>query len=152
MERLSLSTERLDRVFSLNHRSPHTLPLECSLISTFTTSLCAVHLQVEYYILVALGQTAQQADRAVLIPHLGADACKLRAGVQGLVAMMQHIAVLRHLHTEELALQVDAPSLLRPAIQCLDACPCSPRFLAIVNDMMIAHVHMQKHNTEGDVA
>ncbi|KAG4219993.1 hypothetical protein PC116_g31528 [Phytophthora cactorum] len=66
--------------------------------------------------------------------------------------MMQHIAAFRHLHAEELALQVDAPSLLRPSVQCLQARPGDPRFLAVINHMMVVRIHVEQHQTERDVA
>ncbi|KAG2873276.1 hypothetical protein PC129_g24879 [Phytophthora cactorum] len=112
--------------------------------------VCIAHLQVEHDVLVALGETAQQADRHVL--HLGADTAELGTDVEDLVAMMQDIAAFRHLHAEELALQVDATSLLRPSVQCLQARPRHPRFLAVVNHMMVVRIHVEQHQSERDVA
>ncbi|KAG2950686.1 hypothetical protein PC119_g28257 [Phytophthora cactorum] len=112
----------------------------------------AAHLQVEHDFLVALGETAQQADRHVLVLHLGADTAELGADVEDLVAMMQHIAAFRHLHAEELALQVDASSLLRTTVQRLQARPGNPRFLAVVNHMMVVRIHVEQHQSESDVA
>ncbi|KAG4217145.1 hypothetical protein PC116_g34374 [Phytophthora cactorum] len=66
--------------------------------------------------------------------------------------MMQHIAAFRHLHAEELALQVDAPSLLRTTVQRLQARPRHPRFLAVVNHMMVVRIHVEQHQSERDVA
>jgi len=66
--------------------------------------------------------------------------------------MMHHIAAFRHLHAEELALQVDAPSLLRPAVQSLQTCPRGPRFLAAIHNVVIVRVDMEQHQAERDVA
>ncbi|KAG4222044.1 hypothetical protein PC116_g29481 [Phytophthora cactorum] len=77
---------------------------------------------------------------------------ELGADVEDLVAMMQDIAAFRHLHAEELALQVDAPSLLRPSVQCLQARPGDPRFLAVVNHMVVVGIHVEQHPVERDVA
>ncbi|KAG4218949.1 hypothetical protein PC116_g32571 [Phytophthora cactorum] len=66
--------------------------------------------------------------------------------------MMQHIAAFRHLYAEELALQVDAPSLLRTTVQRLQARPRHPRFLAVVNHVMVVGIHVEQHQAEHDVA
>ncbi|KAG4218399.1 hypothetical protein PC116_g33121 [Phytophthora cactorum] len=66
--------------------------------------------------------------------------------------MMEYIAAFRHLHAEELALQVDASSLLRTTVERLQARPRSPRFLAVVNHMMVVRVHVEQHQSERDVA
>ncbi|KAG4218094.1 hypothetical protein PC116_g33426 [Phytophthora cactorum] len=66
--------------------------------------------------------------------------------------MMQDVAAFRHLHAEELALQVDAPSLLRTTVQRLQARPGNPRFLAVVDHMVVVRVHVEQHQSESDVA
>ncbi|KAG4222636.1 hypothetical protein PC116_g28891 [Phytophthora cactorum] len=66
--------------------------------------------------------------------------------------MMEYIAAFRHLHAEELALQIDASSLLRSAVQRLQARPRSPRFLAVVNHVMVVGIHVEQHQAERDVA
>ncbi|KAG4218868.1 hypothetical protein PC116_g32652 [Phytophthora cactorum] len=66
--------------------------------------------------------------------------------------MMQDIAAFRHLHAEELALQIDASSLLRTTVQCLQARPGDPRFLAVINHMMVVRIHVEQHQAERDVA
>ncbi|KAG4218199.1 hypothetical protein PC116_g33321 [Phytophthora cactorum] len=66
--------------------------------------------------------------------------------------MMEYIAAFRHLHAEELALQIDATSLLRTTVQRLQARPRHPRFLAVVNHMMVVRIHVEQHQSESDVA
>ncbi|KAG4217962.1 hypothetical protein PC116_g33558 [Phytophthora cactorum] len=66
--------------------------------------------------------------------------------------MMQDVAAFRHLHAEELALQVDASSLLRTTVQRLQARPGNPRFLAVVDHMVVVRVHVEQHQSERDVA
>ncbi|KAG4217156.1 hypothetical protein PC116_g34363 [Phytophthora cactorum] len=66
--------------------------------------------------------------------------------------MMEYIAAFRHLHAEELALQVDATSLLRTTVQRLQARPRHPRFLAVVDHMVVVRVHVEQHQSESDVA
>ncbi|KAG4217847.1 hypothetical protein PC116_g33673 [Phytophthora cactorum] len=66
--------------------------------------------------------------------------------------MMQDVAAFRHLHAEELALQVDAPSLLRTTVQRLQTRPGNPRFLAVVDHMVVVRVHVEQHQSESDVA
>ncbi|KAG4218026.1 hypothetical protein PC116_g32478 [Phytophthora cactorum] len=66
--------------------------------------------------------------------------------------MMQDVAAFRHLHAEELALQVDASSLLRTTVQRLQARPGNPRFLAVVDHMVVVRVHVEQHQSESDVA
>ncbi|KAG4216635.1 hypothetical protein PC116_g34884 [Phytophthora cactorum] len=105
----------------------------------------AAHLQVQHDVLVALGEAAQQADRHVLVLHLGADTAEFDADVEDLVAMMEYIAAFRYLHAEELALQVDASSLLRTTVQRLQARPGNPRFLAVVDHMVVVRVHVEQH-------
>ncbi|KAG4217245.1 hypothetical protein PC116_g34274 [Phytophthora cactorum] len=57
--------------------------------------------------------------------------------------MMQDVAAFRHLHAEELALQVDASSLLRTTVQRLQTRPGNPRFLAVVDHMVVVRVHVE---------
>ncbi|KAG4222558.1 hypothetical protein PC116_g28968 [Phytophthora cactorum] len=156
LARLSVGVERLGCVLSLHCRSLLALPLDVlvreHLHNVLRPQLCIAHLQVEHDVLVALGETAQQADSHVLVLHRGADTAELGADVEDLVAMMQDIAAFRHLHAEELALQVDAPSLLRPSVQRLQVRPRCPRFLAVVNHVMVVGIHVEQYQAERDVA
>ncbi|KAG4222078.1 hypothetical protein PC116_g29447 [Phytophthora cactorum] len=156
LARLSVGLERLGRVLSLHRRRLLALPLHVlvreRLHNVLRLQLCIAHLQVEHDVFVALGETAQQADRHVLVLHLGADTAELGADVEVLVAMTQDIAAFRHLHTEELALQVDTTSLLGSTVQRLQARPRSPRFLAVVNHVMVVGIHVEQHQAERNVA
>ncbi|KAG3123968.1 hypothetical protein PC128_g27554 [Phytophthora cactorum] len=67
LARLSVGVERLGRVLSLHRRRLLALPLDVlvreHLHDVLLAQLCIDHLQVEHDVLVALGETAQQADR-----------------------------------------------------------------------------------------
>ncbi|KAG4225552.1 hypothetical protein PC116_g26018 [Phytophthora cactorum] len=158
LARLSVGVERLGRVLRLHRRRCRLLALPLDVLvrehlhNVLRAQLCIAHLQVEHDVLVALGETAQQADRHVLVLHLGADTAELGADVEDLVAMMQDIAAFRHLHAEELALQVDAPSLLRSTVQRLQARPRHPVFFTVVNHVVVVRVHVEQHQAERDVA
>ncbi|KAJ8552450.1 hypothetical protein ON010_g10095 [Phytophthora cinnamomi] len=103
-------------------------------------------------ILASSAQTTFPFDRHVFILHLGADVAELGADVEDFIAMMKHIAAFCHLHAEELALQVDASSLLRPPVERTQSRPGHPRFLAVVDHMMIVSIHVEQHQAERDVA
>ena len=80
--RLALSTERLGCGLGLHRRSLDTLTLDVlvreHLDNVARSKFSTVHLQVMNDVLVTLGKTAQQANRNVLVFHLGADAAQLR--------------------------------------------------------------------------
>ena len=90
--RFTFSTERLGCVLGLHRRSFGTLTFNVLVCEHFDnvarSKVSTVHLQVENDILVTLRETAQQANRNVLVFHLGADAAQLRADIQHLIAMV----------------------------------------------------------------
>ena len=147
---LTLGAECLACIFSL-HRSRCSRPLFSLTLGVLIrqhphhilgTKLSTAHFHVEHHILVALGKTKQQTDCNVLVLHLRTDSAKLGGDVEDLVAVVHDVRAFSHLCAEKLSLEVDASCLLRPTVERLQACPRNPRFLAVVEHMMIVRTHV----------
>ena len=64
--------------------------------------------------------------------------------VEDLVAVVRQVGTCLHLNAEQLTLEIDAASLLGPLIENLETGPCHPRYFAVVDDVMILGVDVQK--------
>ena len=100
------------------------------LYSILQTQLGISHVQIEYDVFAAFGQTTKQTNSYVLVLYLSTDAADLGPDVENFIAMMQDVVAFRHLHTKELSLEVDSAILLQSGIR-QDA-PTQPKlFLGI---------------------
>ena len=121
---LTLGTEGLRHVFSLHgcRCRRHLLALTLDVLvrqhldHIMRAQFRIDRLQVQNHVLKTLRETEQQADRNVLVLHLGADAAKLGADVQDFVAVVHDVGTFCHLDAKKLPLKADSLRLLRATI------------------------------------